>query len=608
MKRDERLERERLLRAFGPTPSAFSAGIDDTLRRLQSEQEATQVRKKMRFAPVLALILALLAGMAVAAALYPRTAERFGLFYGEAFRDRLEQGDAAELGTSCTLGDVVYTVTDVIYENGVLFGTVVMEPREGANIVLIPEDADVRDPAGRSIRAGEEAPADAESYAQIAQERGARIVLAKCVPDGYLLEGELLTGDIGYFDTVTAEGTIVSSFEVHGLNGGIDRAGAYTLRMNPHNWEVTPQGEWLRGQDGAQDTWLKAGWDVSVAPVMREREEEAPLPVSADALQVITPEGFAGTLPVYGVTAANHLDAMRPEWITDADIAREDASGGGRSCTFVDDDILSVSRESVFFYAYDGTEEIAFESAEDGRAAVETISRDEIPEYLASLASWEAFEADEGFGYVQAETAADLSLVTLAQAEARLEELLEHLGIRDAEAVYVRAVDMDSARALSDRRNAMIEAGEWPNSNPYDLSGMTGRDEGYALIYKARVGGVPAADEYMEVFAYVTADGIRHLSLRAPFVLGDVERTPEALIPVEDALARAVQEAKKSWIPELADDLTDALRAELIYAVKDKSRLIPAWRFYARDSENGDCLFSVDISAVDGALLKAPWL
>lgn len=268
MKRSERdeLERERLLRAFGPTPPAFSAGIDDTLSRLQREQEEKQVKKKVKFVPVLALVLALLAGIAAAAALYPRTAERFGLFYGESYRKRLERGDAAELDTSYTLGDVTYTVTDVIYESGVLFGTVVMEPREGANIVLIPEDVDVGDPAGYNIHDGEEAPLDAESYAQIAQERGARIVLAKCVPDGYLLDGELLTGDIGYFDTATADGTIVSSFEVCGLNGGIDRAETYTLRMNPHNWEITPQGEWLRGQDGTQDTWLKADWDVTVEP------------------------------------------------------------------------------------------------------------------------------------------------------------------------------------------------------------------------------------------------------------------------------------------------------------------------------------------------------
>lgn len=608
MNRDERseLDRERLLRAFGQTPSAFSAGIDDTLRRLQSEQEAKQVRRKIKFVPVLALILVLLAGMAVAAALYPRTAERFGALYGEAFRDRLEQGDAAQLDTSCTLGDVIYTVTDVIYENGVLFGTVVMEPREGANIVLIPEDTDVGDPAGYNIHAGEEAPADAKSYAEIAGEHGARIVLAKCVPDGYVLDGELLVGTIGYFDMVTTDGTIVSSFEVSGWNGGIDRAETYTLRMNPHNWEITPDGEWLRGQDDdTQNTWLRAEWDVIVSPVMAEKEEEEPLPVSAEGLQVMTPEGFSGTLPVYGITAANYLDVMRPELITSADIAKEEASDGGRSFTFVDDDLLSVSGESIFFYAYDGTEEIIYEN-EAGSAVVNTVAKDEVPEYLADLASWEYFEAEDGWGYAQAEAAADLSAVTLAQAKTKLEELTGRLDIRNAEMVYARAMDMESARALSDARNAMIEAGAWLNSNPYDLSGMTERDEGYVLVYKARIDGVPAEDEYMRIFAYVTVDGIRHLSLYAPFVLGDVTAEPDALISVEDALARAVQEAKKSWIPELADGLTNALCAELIYAVKDRNRLIPAWRFYVGNSKEG--VFSVDISAVDGALLKAPWM
>ena len=57
-----------------------------------------------------------------------------------------------------TLGSVTYTVTDVIYEGGVLYGTVVMEPAEGENVVLMPEDSDVSEPAGYNIHCGEAAP------------------------------------------------------------------------------------------------------------------------------------------------------------------------------------------------------------------------------------------------------------------------------------------------------------------------------------------------------------------------------------------------------------------------------------------------------------------
>lgn len=275
MKERKDITRETLLRAFGETPPAFDAGIDAALRRLTNERRETIVKRKLFFVPALVLILLLLTAAAVAA-IYPKTLERFAQFYGEEWGARLEQGDAAQIEESYTLGDVTYTVTDVIYEGGILYGTVVMEPAEGANVVLVPEDADVNDPMGVNLGYGETAPDGAKSYRQIAEERGARILLAKCVPDGYVLDGELLTGDIGYFDTATQEGTIVSSFEVCGPNGDIERAERYTLRMNPHNWEVTPEGEWLREEP--DNTWLKAEWDVIVEPETAASAEASEAP------------------------------------------------------------------------------------------------------------------------------------------------------------------------------------------------------------------------------------------------------------------------------------------------------------------------------------------
>lgn len=272
MKKRTEITRQTLLRAFGETPPAFEAGIDATLRRLTSERKEPIVKRKLFLIPALVMALLLVLLAAAMATIYPGTLERFTQFYGEAFGTQLEQGDAAQVGESTTLGDVTYTVTDVIYGDGVLYGTVVMEPAEGANIVLIPEDVDVNDPMGVNISYGETAPDGAKSYRQVAQERGARIVLAKCVPDGYVTGGELLTGDIGYFDTATQEGTIVSSFEVYGAEGEIAWAEHYTLRMNPHNWEITPEGEWLREEPN--NTWQKAEWDVTVTPALEGEAAE----------------------------------------------------------------------------------------------------------------------------------------------------------------------------------------------------------------------------------------------------------------------------------------------------------------------------------------------
>lgn len=71
MKKKTDITRETLLRAFGETPPAFDAGIDEVLRRLTSERKEPIVRRKLFFVPALVLILLLLAAAAVAA-IYPK--------------------------------------------------------------------------------------------------------------------------------------------------------------------------------------------------------------------------------------------------------------------------------------------------------------------------------------------------------------------------------------------------------------------------------------------------------------------------------------------------------------------------------------------------------
>lgn len=605
MKKKTDITREQLLRAFGETPPAFGAGIDATLRRLTSERKEPVMKRKLTLAPVLVLVLVLLAGMAVAA-MYPGTRERFTQFYGEAWGDRLGQGDAAQIGASHTLGDVTYTVVDVIYEGGRLFGTVVMEPAEGANVVLIPEDTDVNDPMGVNVGYGETAPEGAKSYREVAKERGAKILLAKCVPAGYVLDGTLLRGDIGYFDTATPEGAILSSFELHGQNGMIEQAERYELRLSLHNWEITPEGERLREEPN--NTWKKAEWDVTVEPVVKERApEETPAPVAADGMAVMTPDGYDGKLPEYQLTEADLLAATKPEMITGAKAAQEKSGEGWKNYTFEDDDLMQISREDVYFYAYEGTEEITYET-EKGKQT-ESVPRDELPEYLYTLASWERFITEQSSCYERPGEVADLAAISLADAKAKLEALLAQMGVKDVEMAYACAVDMAYAKPLSDKRNTEIAEGKLLNNNPYDLSGMTEQDEGYYLVYKAAVDGVPVSEEYLSVSAFVNADGIRHLSLRAPYRRGEAGKTIDC-ISAEDALAAVVHEAGKSWIPEMAQRFEKAMRAELAYSVYGANKLVPTWHIYALDSDEGEDVWITEavVDAGSGKVLSASWL
>ena len=596
--------REELLRAFGETPQAFKARIGYTLRRLTADQEERRGKRKLVLAPVLVLILALLLAGVAAAALYPRTAERFGELYGEDFGARLLQGDAAESGERCTLESVTYTVTDVIYEGGVLYGTVVMEPAEGENVVLMPEDADVSEPVGYNIHNGEAAPEDAKTYAQLAAERGARIVMAKCVPDGYVLDSGAMSGDIGYSDTVTQDGAIVSSFELYGWNGGIERSDSYTLRFYLSSWEVTPQGEWLREEP--DNTWVRETWDVTVTPSLRAHEPE-PAPEPLSGAQTVVPEGFAGALPVVAVAQRDFRDTVKPEDFTFARLLETKTYDESMAYYLEGGVVLTVAQDRIDLSAYDGTQEMRFQTA-DGETKSVTVPRDAVTEYLYGLAARVYYDQSRNSAYADAPQADDLPLLTLPDAQSELSALLDRLGVAGAQTVYAFAMDMETARTLSDARNAEFAAGAYPGFDPYDLSGMTERDEGFLLVARGAVDGVPADEAYLYVSAYVTVDGVRALTMSAPFTTGEAGE-PQTLIAPGEALAYAVREAEKSWMPELVPDIGAAPRVELIYAVRDKARLVPAWQVLAFEEIDGaQWPVTVVVSALDGSVLRAPWL
>ena len=485
-----------------------------------------------------------------------------------------------------------------------LYGTVVMEPAEGENVVLMPEDADVSEPAGYNIHNGEAAPEDAKTYAQLAAERGARIVMAKCVPDGYVLDSGAMSGDIGYSDTVTQDGAIVSSFELYGWNGGIERSDSYTLRFYLSSWEVTPQGEWLREEP--DNTWVRETWDVTVKPSLRAHEPE-PAPEPLSGVQTVVPEGFAGALPVVAVAQRDFRDTVKPEDFTFARLLETKTYDESMTYYLEGGVVLTVAQDRIDLSAYDGTQEMRFQTA-DGETKSVTVPRDAVTEYLYGLAARVYYDQSRNSAYADAPQADDLPLLTLPDAQSELSALLDRLGVAGAQTVYAFAMDMETARTLSDARNAEFAAGAYPGFDPYDLSGMTERDEGFLLVARGAVDGVPADEAYLYVSAYVTVDGVRARTMSAPFTTGEAGE-PQTLIAPGEALAYAVREAEKSWMPELVPDIGAAPRVELIYAVRDKARLVPAWQVLAFEEIDGaQWPVTVVVSALDGSVLRAPWL
>lgn len=270
------MKREDWQRAYQPLPDALETRVYSTLVGLEEQKKPVR-GLSLRTAVILVAALLALGGVAYAM-IQSKTADIFGWFYGEEMKGELLAGDIAPSGQSHTLGDIVYTLDEVIYQGGTVYGTGTMRAAEGANIVLITEDYFVDEPAGYTLHYGDETiPDDTPSYAELAEEKGAKIILAKCLPNGILNEdGTLNASEIGYLLMPQQDGTIRFTFEFAGgmvedgrlVQQNIDRAQSYRLNLRVSNWEVTREGEWLR-DDADVDTMLRDEWIVTVTPTLK---------------------------------------------------------------------------------------------------------------------------------------------------------------------------------------------------------------------------------------------------------------------------------------------------------------------------------------------------
>ena len=241
-------------KAFGDVPESFKARVQYTLR--PSKEEEYMKRKPLRTVLIAALLTVMVCG-ALAAVLSP-TANIFGWFYGADKQEKLLAGSIVPSGESTQVGDVIYTIDDVILSDGTIYGSGTMKAAAGARIVLIPEDYKPSDPAGYDTLYGDASiPADAPTYADKAAAIGAAIRMTRCLPDGVLNpDGSLSSATIGYAQFPREDGTVAFMFEFESN----DAKPSYALQMYCANWEITPTGEYLL------ETRKEQTWRVTITP------------------------------------------------------------------------------------------------------------------------------------------------------------------------------------------------------------------------------------------------------------------------------------------------------------------------------------------------------
>ncbi|MGI6234130.1 MAG: hypothetical protein ACOYI6_02625 [Christensenellales bacterium] len=249
------------------------SGLKVTDRHIQQVMAKAQEKPKMKRNRVLIISFAAVAllGTAIAASL-PATTAWFQQLYGQKKAETLQSGTLMPMHETRILGEVQYEWLETIHvgdtgqnefitDSNMLYGTVKITPANGANLVLIPEDFRITDPAGYHIFMGEKAPESAPSYLDLAKEKDAKIVLAKAVPHGILIDGVLQQGwEIGYSYAFDHDGSLHYYFEIP----MVKTMPEYTILMRINNWEITREGQWLREEP--HNTWLKEDWIVTIKP------------------------------------------------------------------------------------------------------------------------------------------------------------------------------------------------------------------------------------------------------------------------------------------------------------------------------------------------------
>ncbi|MBE0600629.1 MAG: DUF4179 domain-containing protein, partial [Firmicutes bacterium] len=232
-----------LKQMYGATPESFKHRVSFALQKTEDKP----MKHTMRTVLIAAAIVVLLTAVAYAA-FSSQVAELFGKMYGNDTREWLEEGSVATTDNqSFTLGDLVFTVDEVVYRNNGLYGVGTIRTAEGSNTVLIAEEQLFTDPYGYDIHGGmgspEPAPADAKTIAEVAQEKGGKVLLALALLDRIGVDGgELLSlGCSGYSWAQQRDGSIRYSFEAS--DGVVIAQGAhYQIEMYAAVYETDADG------------------------------------------------------------------------------------------------------------------------------------------------------------------------------------------------------------------------------------------------------------------------------------------------------------------------------------------------------------------------------
>ena len=601
-------EQERVQKAVSNSLSHVQEDPWLAQRVLANAKGEEPVKRKISLALVLSIV-GILAVMGTAYALFSsQVAEFFGQHWGHDYNDWLQGGKIAQIGETVTLGDVSFTLDEVVYRDRGIYAVGTARLTNDKDVLIPMDVADGWEL--EEVMQGDEA----QSLIQLAKKSGGRMLSIDCFPERIGVDnGSMVnTGDVGAYNLRNEDGSITFSFETGGY--ALEDGTTYQLEMS------IDVDEWTEAGMVENDPIEPQTWTVNFQPIIMTKTAapETQSQIPAEALQqngyaILVPASYqeTGTMPVYQAVENDFMTTVQPEWFNQSGIAKEEKSRKSTGRTFNDHAELSVSSEAIWYAEYtDEMFDYNWKERETYNPDIEPMMmpKQALSQGIVYMAS-QVYSGYDDFTQGITFEHDHLTNLSLEDAEHTAEALFEKLGLHGYELAWKLDMSLDRIRTLGEAYNRFWFEGEgYSNAPRQDYATATAEDEGYFLYYTP-LGVDKISDGRHQITLFVSSRGIVYANIVSTYNRGEVVYTPEKLITPEEAVARLYAEAAKS-----RDDIKvkSIERVALTYvAVRAENKqdgmvFAPVWQVLFKEEGRGEEYTSwAEFNAINGALVDA---
>ena len=501
------------------------------------------VKRKISLALVLCIVLGIAAiGTACALLASSQVADFFRQYWGKDMGDWLEEGKIAQVGESVTVGDVVFTLDEVVYRDRGIYGVGTARAVDSKDVLVPMDMAD-----DWTIWSQKE---EGKALVSQAAATNGKLITINCIPDKIGVdEGTMLTVDAGVYNVRNDDGSITFSFEARGY--ALEDGTTYQVTLEYETTELGPDGKQVEGS-----LKLQSG-TVSFTPVMMAEKTDEPESTAAvaenipqDGYEIIVPDEYreTGTLPYYQAVANDFTTIVRPEWFNQSGILKEESDTGYAYYGFNDHAVLDVAPEYVGYREYtDEQFDYNWRAREVDDPNLEPAWGDKqaFSYNIAAVASFVNWGDDFAKDTVLEKK--QLTYLSFEEADTSAKKMMDLLHLSGYELTWALDMDLDRIKALGKEYNEYwYESGSgFTNSPRYDYDLVTAEDEGYYLIY-TQTSAAGLDETWRRASFFITSRGIVYAEIRCYYMMGEKLEATDTLITSEKAVERLYEEIARS--------------------------------------------------------------